>query len=629
MEFRDYQQRVIDASVNHMRSSTLSFVIDMATGSGKSWVAAALAKELYEASGKKTLILAPSKELIEQNHEKYTALGEPASLFSASVGVKSTKHPAIFGSPLTVANHLDSFQSGFAALLIDEAHGTTPTMRKIAASMRQGNPNLRIGGLTATPHRTNDGFIFRLDESGDTMEEVTNKEGREPFFDKRIAQVPAQELIDKGWLTPINVVSGGEQLHYDADNMSVQATGKFKAEEERAVFEGKGRLTSDIVADVIRQADPRFGVMFFAQTVAHAMEVLSSLPDDAELVTGKTKKSERNKILSDFKSGNSRYVVNVNVLTTGFDAPNVGTIAILRATESVGLLHQIIGRGMRLFDAGSLGMGNINFNDLDKASRKDFCLILDYAGNMPRHAPDGDIFNPVITARISQTAKKVEAKCPDCGFINHFGGKPNPDMLDIDKNGFFTDGLGNPLLNKDGFPLAGHMGQRCHRHIETKTDLLQCDYRWNIRACPDCGAQNSYSSRFCINKECGAELINPNDKLILTSAAKQRRKWVNGKVTSMTGRPTTHSYEINYKTEDGEQVREYVNPLNRKAWLADASRQLLISLGMDAQAAGSAGKHEIDAFINSGEARKPRAIIYAPIAGNAFFDIRQREFNHD
>ena len=77
------------------------------------------------------------------------------------------------------------------------------------------------------------------------------------------------------------------------------------------------------------------------------------------MVTGETPKYEREVILTEFKAKHIKYLVNVAVLTTGFDAPHVDVIAMMRATESVALLQQIIGRGLRV------------------APNKDNCLVLD------------------------------------------------------------------------------------------------------------------------------------------------------------------------------------------------------------------------------------------------------------
>lgn len=96
-------------------------------------------------------------------------------------------------------------------------------------------------------------------------------------------------------------------------------------------------------------AATRKGVMIFAATVEHAKEIVGLLPaEDAALITGDTPCAERDVLIEDFKAQRFRYLVNVAVLTTGFDAPHVDLIAILRPTESVSLYQQIVGRGLRL-----------------------------------------------------------------------------------------------------------------------------------------------------------------------------------------------------------------------------------------------------------------------------------------
>lgn len=104
--------------------------------------------------------------------------------------------------------------------------------------------------------------------------------------------------------------------------------------------------------------------MVFASTVDHAREVMGYLPgDESALIIGDTPSKERDRLIEAFKQQQLKFLVNVSVLTTGFDAPHVDLIAILRPTESVSLYQQIAGRGLRL------------------APDKKDCLIIDYAGN--------------------------------------------------------------------------------------------------------------------------------------------------------------------------------------------------------------------------------------------------------
>ncbi|MFN9958451.1 MAG: DEAD/DEAH box helicase, partial [bacterium] len=95
-------------------------------------------------------------------------------------------------------------------------------------------------------------------------------------------------------------------------------------------YHGQGRKTARIIADIVAQSQDRKGVLIFAATVRHANECLESLPPElSAIVTGETPKKEREEILRRFKAQEIKYIVNVSVLTTGFDATHVDVIAML------------------------------------------------------------------------------------------------------------------------------------------------------------------------------------------------------------------------------------------------------------------------------------------------------------
>jgi DNA repair protein RadD len=194
----------------------------------------------------------------------------------------------------------------------------------------------------------------------------------------------------------------------------------------------------------------------------------------------------------------------VSVLTTGFDAPHVDLIAILRATESAGLLQQIIGRGLRV------------------SPGKDDCLVLDYAENLDRHFPDGrDIFDPKIEVGPPIAEPMLICECPTCGKQNEFRARPNPAGFEIDMEGYFTDldGYRIPVDpdDEDSGAMPAHYGRRCQtRHIK-KLDAYRCDYRWTSKDCPHCGAENDIAARRC--EECKGEIVDPNTKLRLAYRA--------------------------------------------------------------------------------------------------------------
>ncbi len=600
-QLRDYQQASVDAVINHIRKHTTSCLLDLATGAGKSLVAANIAMQIERISGKKTLVLAPSKELIEQNFEKYVSYGNHASFFSASVGIKSTRHNVVFGTPQTVINSIESFCTGFAAVIIDESHQTSKTMRQIVGKMREANPNLRVIGMTATPYRLNDGYIYQLGLDGQPMpsDKLTSNPGKLAFFARLVYRVSTRELIERGYLTAPEFYTAG--VHYSGGALELNSRGQFDEAEVAATFEGQGRLTSEIVADAISRALPGFGVLFFAASINHAHEICESLPaDQTELVTGETKKADRARILKALKAGELRYLVNVAVFTTGFDAPNVGTVAILRATESPGLLLQIIGRGLRLCDG------------------KDKVMVLDYAENLERHAPSGDVFDPEVRAKTSNTGDKLDVCCPECGHVNQFGGKPNDDNFVIDANGYFVGTLGDRIINEIGQPIAAHMGQRCGGMRETAHDVIRCGFRWNWRECPECAGENSLSARECIH--CGQELIDPNEKLSLKNDLKEakaraKQAWTVSGVVSMTARQTAQAFEIAHHLDGGKAVTEYLCPGHAKEWVARKAKRRCIQLGIN-----WAG--DIVEQVNSGKVAPPRVIEWRLPEGAKFFEVR-------
>lgn len=492
MTLRPYQQHAHDAAWQHIKGSLDPCLIEAATGAGKSHLIAALADTIHKATDKRVLCLAPSAELVTQNREKFLATGARASMFSASAGGKELRNPVVFGSPLTVKNRISRFKDGYAAVIVDEAHGLTPTLKSIIDAMRAGNPNLRVIGTTATPYRMGTGYIFRMWPDGRVNDDNTT---RDPYFMNLVDRITAPELIDMGFLTPPMIGTPGAD-GYDTGGMQVNARGQFdKADVDRA-YHGKGRLTSDIVADVVAQCWNRRGVMFFAATIQHAHEVMESLPPElSAIVTGGTPKRERDSILARFKAQRIKYLVNVAVLTTGFDAPHVDCIAILRKTESAGLWSQIMGRGLRL-DEG-----------------KTDCLVLDYTTNIDDHFPDGDLFDPKIEAKgKKEKGEGISAECPECGYENTFSA--NPDCVDfkVDKHGYCEDLAGNQVMTEHG-PLPAHYGRRCFGMHKTGPGgtYERCGYRWTSKECPECQEPNDIAARYCI--KCKAEIVDPNQRL--------------------------------------------------------------------------------------------------------------------
>lgn len=501
MQLRPYQQDAVDSAVSWMKKCKSPAVLELATGAGKSWIAAAIAKWFIENAQKKVLILQPSLELTEQNYSKWIATGEKASIFSASANSKCTRYDVIYGTPKTVLNSIERFGDKFGLIIIDECHQITPTIKEIISKIKTRNERLRVIGMTATPYRMNTGYIYH--QNLVTNKALDENEAVKPYFSALLYSIKTRELISMGFLTEAHTEATNES--YDTKDLTLNKMGNFDAKQVSSVFENHGRLTAKIVQDVIAKTHNRKGVMLFASTVRHAEEIMESLPPDNSMMLGgdiNMDKATRANLISDFKEQNYKYIVSIGTLTTGFDAPHVDAVAVLRATESESLFQQIIGRGLRL------------------SEDKDDCLILDYAQNIERHGLEFDIFEPKIQTSKQNASAHIDVDCPACRCTNSFAVRKIEDGQAIDKEGYLLDMAGSRILielDKNNNPIysPAHFGRRCNGVLISRLtgNIERCEHRWAFKSCENCGHENDIAARYCENKQCGFELVNPNDKL--------------------------------------------------------------------------------------------------------------------
>ncbi len=501
---RPYQQQAVAAVVRHFRQRLAPAVLVLPTGAGKSLVIA----ELARLARGRVLVLAHVKELVAQNQAKYRALGLEADIFSAGLGDKSAARQVIFGSIQSVARHLGTFDFPCSLLIIDECHRVAEESdsqyQQLIAHLRARNPALKILGLTATPYRLGLGFIYNFHHRG----MVRSREPR--FFEECIFELPLRQMIREGYLTPPRVIDA-PVVHYDFSQLLPSRQGLFSDAELDQALRRQTRVTPQIVRQVIDYAADRQGVMIFAATVLHAGEVLGLLPEgEAALITGATPGAQRDAILARFQARELKYLVNVAVLTTGFDAPHVDLIAILRPTASVALYQQIVGRGLRL------------------SPGKSECLILDYAGNAyDLHAP------AIVDPRPDSDTVPVQVLCPACGFANAFWGRTTSDGAVIE-----------------------HFGRRCQAFFIAEDGHREfCDYRFRAKSCGQCGADNDIAARQC--RECGAVLSDPDDMLKAALALRDAKVIrCAGQSLHLQQRQGRVLLRVTYHDEDGAELSE-------------------------------------------------------------------------
>jgi DNA repair protein RadD len=354
--------------------------------SGKSVIIAELCRNaLHNWPNTRVLMLTHVKELIEQNAQKMRAVwpNAPMGIYSASVGQKNSREPITFAGIQSVRKKAALF-GHIDLVLVDECHLISHKdeggYRSFISDLMKVNPALRVVGLTATPWRLGHGRIC----DGDAL------------FSDLIEPVSIEELIYLGHLAPLK--SKVTDLHFNLSGVHKRGGEWVEGELARAVdTETNNHL---VVREIIARAEGRKSWLIFCAGVKHAQhiaEILAHYGVKSGCITGDTPKREREGIIADFRAGRITALTNANVLTTGFDAPDIDLIAMLRPTMSPSLYVQMAGRGLR------------------PKSHTDHCLVLDFAGNVQQHGPITCVREP---ARKGEGGGEAPAKlCDACGEI--------------------------------------------------------------------------------------------------------------------------------------------------------------------------------------------------------------------
>jgi DNA repair protein RadD len=387
MELRDYQQEAVAACWRYISEQDGNPCIALPTGSGKSLVIAKLAQDASITWNGRVVILADVKELLEQNAAELKRLSPDldVGLYSAGLNKRDRNCKVLVAGIQSVADRAFDFDP-FDLIIVDEAHKIPPDgegrYRSFLRDCKTNSPHVRLIGLTATPYRMSTGWLCGPDE---LLTEICYEAG-------------VKELIQQGYLAKLT--SKEAKNKSDTRGLHVRG-GEFVPSEAEA-------LMMDVVKpackEILERTESRKSILVFCQSVDHAVRVADLLAEsclcDVALVTGDTPASKRDDYIERFKAGRIKYLVNVNVLTTGFNAPNVDCVCLLRPTLSPGLYYQMVGRGFRL------------------APGKENCLILDFAGNVRRHGPVDQIIPKPKVAGEGDAPTKT---CPECESICYAG----------------------------------------------------------------------------------------------------------------------------------------------------------------------------------------------------------------
>jgi superfamily II DNA or RNA helicase len=290
-----------------------------------------------------------------QENERFEKIR--ASCFPRLVNISVNKRESI--TPvfnLSISGHPSYFAGG---KLVHNCHGVryepTSSYRKIITSLKRINPDIKIVGVTATPVRMLSG---RLEEKYLDFD---------PIFTKCAYETSVQDLIKQGILSHVESISGDIQVDlsevplkggdYDTEIASV----RFDAILPHAIPDLKLKVAAYGIKTVL----------VFASNVANARKIISEWGDEnIKLIYGEMSSVERVRIINWLKHGEGvRVVVNVNVLLVGFNFQKLDAVCFLRATKSLALYRQAVGRVLRSHEEKTIG------------------YVIDYSGNIQEHGP--------------------------------------------------------------------------------------------------------------------------------------------------------------------------------------------------------------------------------------------------
>ncbi len=393
LNVRDYQTECVDSIYDGWREYQ-AVAIEVATGLGKTVIAAEVI--IRHPGQGRILFIAHVIELIEQA-QKVIGLHtdeKPSVEMGLQTEVMNGEHPildknkVLVASIQTMSRRMSKFDpKNFDMIIIDEFHhGAADSYRKLWEYFKEGNPNIKLLGITATLFRTDKLTLGCIAES-------------------RVFKLDIRDGIDLGWLVPVRqkyvVVddldfSACRTLAKDLNEKDLETAMMGGREEEGMTNEERQeiiikqeRMLHAAAAPSVKEADGKPGLVFCV-TVDHAQrmaEILRRYPSvTAEVVHGGTPKEDRKTIIKDFKDGKIQFLVGVGCFLEGFDAPNVQVLVMARPTKSQNVYIQMFGRGTRPLAGCVDGFGTPEERKASiEASAKPFAVSLDFVGNCGKH----------------------------------------------------------------------------------------------------------------------------------------------------------------------------------------------------------------------------------------------------
>ena len=344
---RPYQTEALEAVLSSEAKGISKQLIVLPTGSGKTVIFSHLPMIRKESTP--MLVIAHRAELLHQAKNKIQQMNpnliveiEQAQNIAGKVDVVVASVPTMGRAN---SDRIEKFSKDyFKTIIIDEAHhAAAPTYRRIVDYFQ---PNLLLG-VTATPQRSDSTRLI------DVFQEIV--------YYKTI-----EDLIKQGWLTRLV----GYRIKTETDLTEIEVSdGDFVQSQLQDAVNNPKRNASIVAA--YQEICKERKTLVFAAGVQHAKDLALSFTKNSivtEVILGETPDEERSTILQKFRNNEIKVLINVGVLTEGFDEPSVQAIILARPTKSTLLYTQVVGRGTRL-DEGKENCLIIDISDTTKGKK--------------------------------------------------------------------------------------------------------------------------------------------------------------------------------------------------------------------------------------------------------------------
>lgn len=335
---RDYQTAAVEAIsdfVYHAKGRKNKAIVVAPCGAGKSLIIGNAVHNLTM----KTLVIQPSVELLKQNFDKYISYGNKAEIYSAALKSK-TVGEVTFATPLSLKGKHELFKD-VELVFVDEAHTFCKTGSVLDEFISQLSPSVKVVGLTATP------VLLRQGMYGAELKMLNRT--RDSIFQRIIHVTQITEVIDNGFWTPLTYKVATQ----DKSMLSSNSSGSDFTDGSLEKYYFDNDLTSEIIK-IQRENSHLKSFIIFVPSVRAAEDIASKIEGMVPL-SAKTNKSVRESIVKAFLDNRIRGIVNVNVLSTGFDKPDLSCVIDCTPTMSISKYYQKLGRVVRRSEGKEMG----------------------------------------------------------------------------------------------------------------------------------------------------------------------------------------------------------------------------------------------------------------------------------